>query len=179
MSENVDDQRVWQQQSRSRETAWAQERFHLLLGQFRRSYYGDSSQRSPRAGRLANQAGANIVKEMNRNSNPTTMRTHSHARIFALAVLALVVGMVGLAVAAKTLHYSARTAQTRYFSSSVKMANYGHRQAPSVRYVAVPAPLVRLQEPEQFFFALISSRFPAGSPSKTGPLQLRSPPISS
>jgi len=108
--------------------------------------------------------------------NPTAPKPRKNARMFALSVLALALGMVALAVAAKTLHYSARTAQTRYFSSSVKMANYGHRQTPSVRPVAVPAPIIRLEEPEQTFSDYEAPSFPAATPDDLGPTQLRAPP---
>jgi hypothetical protein len=105
------------------------------------------------------------------------MQTRSNTRVFAVAVLALVLGMVALAVATKTLHYSGHTTETRYFSSSVKMANYGHRQAPTIRHVAVPAPLVRIEEPERIFVEFRAPRPPASSPGKSGPQHLRSPPV--
>jgi hypothetical protein len=120
---------------------------------------------------------ASYSSAVNRSSNLTGTPTRKNARIFALCVLGMVLGMVALAVAAKTLHYSARTAQTRYFSSSVKMANYGHREVRSTRQVAVPIPPVRIEEPEQAFLVYIAPSSPAGTPSKSGPQQLRSPPI--
>jgi hypothetical protein len=113
---------------------------------------------------------------MHRCPNPQLPLTHKKARAFALPILAVVLGMVALAVAAKTLHYSARSTQTRFFSASVKMANYGHRQTPSIRHVSVPAPLVRVEEHEQIFAQYSAPISPAGSPSKSG-LQLRSPPL--
>jgi hypothetical protein len=69
-------------------------------------------------------------------------------------ILALVLGMVVLAIAAKTLHYSPATAQTRYFSSSVKIAKLRHaeqgRRARMIVAVAAhclhaPSPLGRQQ----------------------------------
>jgi hypothetical protein len=114
---------------------------------------------------------------MNRTSKPAGTQSRKNARIFAVSVLALVLGMVALAVAAKTFHYSAHSTETRYFSSSVKMANYGHRQAPTIRHVAVPAPLVRIEEPEQIVVEFRAPQSLASAPGKSGPQQLRSPPV--
>jgi hypothetical protein len=55
-------------------------------------------------------------------------------------ILPLVVGMVIVAVQAKTLHYSPKTAQARYFSASVKIANL----APQDRQLQPVAVLVSL-----------------------------------
>ena len=60
--------------------------------------------------------------------------THNEARLtarkrsFRAAVTCLALSLAVLAIAAKTLHYSHQSAETRYFSSSVKIVKAGPKE---------------------------------------------------
>lgn len=94
----------------------------------------------------------------------------------AVSILGLVLGLVVLAIAAKSLHYSARSAETRYFSQSVKIAKYGSVHIQQAPQIAVAPPRIALESPQGARTEFVASNFPAVAPVKTGPKQLRSPP---
>lgn len=98
------------------------------------------------------------------------------ARVLAVSILGLVLGLVVLAIAAKSLHYSARSTETRYFSQSVKIAKYGSVHIQQAPRVAVAAPRIDLESPQAARAEFVTPKFPAVAPVKTGPKQLRSPP---
>ena len=85
-------------------------------------------------------------------------------------------GLFVLAIAAKTLHYSPHSTEARYFSSSVKIAKFDPATARTAADYTVPAPLIRLEQPQRAYLNFVPNFCPAAVPSKTGPKQLRSPP---
>jgi hypothetical protein len=109
------------------------------------------------------------------NLTSSTERRKACARV--LLVASLLVGMVIVAVQAKTLHYSPKNLQSQYFSASVKIANRVHHDSHQIHPVAVLATPLELPELGKSQFAFRVER-EAGRvrPSIDIP-QLRSPPI--
>lgn len=95
-----------------------------------------------------------------------------------LLVVCLLVGMVIVAVQAKTLHYAPTNPQSEHFSASVKIANLIHHDSPRPQPVAV---LAKLPEPlrEQADFATLSDLLPTCCRPFIQSPQTRGPPSSS
>jgi hypothetical protein len=109
------------------------------------------------------------------NLTSGTQRRKAWARV--LLVVLLLVGMVIVAVQAKTPHYSPKNLQSRYFTASVKIADRVYHHSQQMHRLAVfPTPL-KLPELGKSQFAFSVER-EAGRvrPSVDIP-QLRSPPI--
>jgi hypothetical protein len=109
-------------------------------------------------------------------SQSARLKARNRASGFAISILTLVLGLVVLAVAAKTLHYSPHSTEARYFSSSVKIAKFDATIARTAADYTVPAPLIRMEQPQRAHLDFAPNFCPAAVPSKTGPKQLRSPP---
>lgn len=109
-------------------------------------------------------------------SHPESPKTRKRASSLSVSILLLVLGLVVLAVAAKTLHYAPHTTEARYFSSSVKIAKYGPTITRAATDYAVAAPPIKIEQPQRAHADSVSKISPAAVPSKTGPKQLRSPP---
>jgi hypothetical protein len=109
------------------------------------------------------------------NLTSGTQRRKAFARV--LLVASLLVGMVIVAVQAKTLHYSPKNLQSQYFSASVKIANRVHHDSHQIHPVAVLATPLELPKLGKSQFAFRVER-EAGRvyPSIDIP-QLRSPPV--
>jgi len=90
-------------------------------------------------------------------------------------ILPLLVGMVIVAVQAKTLHYSAKDAEARYFSASVKIANLApHDSQPQSVAILVTLPKLARAEARGTARPEISPKS-VNLPIKTS--QPRSPPL--
>lgn len=113
---------------------------------------------------------------MNDVSHHESPQPRKRASGLAVSILALVLGLVVLAIAAKTLHYSPHTTEARYFSSSVKIAKFDPMIARTAADYAVPAPPIKIEQPQRAHAEFVPEISPAAVPSKTGPKQLRSPP---
>jgi hypothetical protein len=107
-----------------------------------------------------------------------TSKPEGHkGRARVLLVASLLVGMVIVAVQAKTLHYSPKNLQSQYFSASVKIANRAHHDSQQIHRVAVLTTPLELPQLENTEFASRVER-EAGRVHRTIEIpQLRSPPV--
>lgn len=108
------------------------------------------------------------------------MRVTARRRSFRAAVACLALSLAVLAIAAKTLHYSHQSPETRYFSSSVKIVKAGPKEFGStapVSVIAIQTPRVIATAPPPDDFAQINQPEipPARAPHSTRQL-LRGPP---
>jgi hypothetical protein len=79
------------------------------------------------------------------------VRLTARKRSFRAAVACLALSLAVLAIAAKTLHYSHQSAETRYFSSSVKIVKAGPKEfgaSAPVLVAAIPSPRVAIAPPQ-------------------------------
>src|SRR5271169_3058296 len=83
------------------------------------------------------------------NSVATTKRnsTHPWDRVFCLAVALLALSMAGQAVLAKASHYSGKSTQSVYFSSSVKIANLAHNYSAAPEHQAIAPVVFSMRDP--------------------------------
>jgi hypothetical protein len=139
---------------------------------------GYTKRRNPTHPRIrASNFGRKSPGSVNQVSSNAPPQPRKRASALAISILALVLGLVVLAIAAKTLHYSPQNTESRYYSSSVKIAKFGPTISRAPAQSAVPAPLVQVEPPQRAHFDFVPEIFPAAVPSKTGPEQLRSPPF--
>jgi hypothetical protein len=79
------------------------------------------------------------------------MRPTARKRSFRAAVACLALSLAVLAIAAKTLHYSHQSAETRYFSSSVKIVKAGPKEfgaSAPVLIAVISSPRVSIAPPQ-------------------------------
>jgi hypothetical protein len=107
------------------------------------------------------------------------MRLAARKRSFRAAVACLALSLAVLAIAAKTLHYSGHTAETRYFSSSVKIVKAGPKEfgAPApVLIAAISSPRVSIAPPQIFREKIFRAEVPRERDACLDLQFLRSPP---
>ena len=115
-------------------------------------------------------------------SKPTHNETRLTARkrSFRAAVACLALSLAVLAVAAKTLHYSHQSAETRYFSSSVKIVKAGPKEfgAPApVLIAAISSPRVSVAPPQISSDKVFRAEVPRERAAFLNLQFLRSPPF--
>jgi len=107
------------------------------------------------------------------------MRLAPRKRSFRAAVACLALSLAVLAIAAKTLHYSSRTAETKYFSASVKIVKAGPKEFGSsapLLCAAISAPRVSVAPPQISSVELFRLEVPRERAAFLDLQFLRSPP---
>lgn len=100
-------------------------------------------------------------------------------RSFRAAVACLALSLAVLAIAAKTLHYSHQSAETRYFSSSVKIVKAGPKEfgaSTPVLIAAISSPPVSIAPPQISPAKIFRAEIPRERPAFLNLQFLRSPP---
>ncbi len=110
-------------------------------------------------------------------SNRNLFRASSGGISLAIFLLVLCVGVQ--AVRAKSSHYASRTAQSTYFSASVKIAKFIPLEVVALQVGVIPAAPFSLQEPQFQSFLPVVEYTPAETAPPASTLLLRSPPYKS
>ena len=107
------------------------------------------------------------------------IRLTARKRSFRAAVACLALSLAVLAIAAKTLHYSHQSAETRYFSSSVKIVKAGPKEFGSsvpVLIAAIFSPPVSVAPPQISRAKIFRAEVPRERAAFLNLQFLRSPP---